>query len=444
MSEKEIVPALWDTYQYIFSCLHDRMLRVVLSYSGQINLTILKDVVSNVIKAEPILRSAYSPGYFYSSWIPQKENIDKMVAIDVVSSESARDVSVRNFITSEIPPTADHQVEFKIVRLQKDSDSSSSNNTLCILLNHMVADGMDCKYFVETVIEMYNQLKETGKITTQLKNGSRSVETQFSLMKPEVSSAAKNAVNSKAKASRVCLFPFTDDTECASRIVRVKVPKDVFPSCVTRAKELGVTVNDVVVTACFRALKGLCPDFKEGEFASINVDFDLRKRHIPQSNGGTTPGITNFVTSSPVNAKVPDSSTSFEDTLTQIHAEMVALKEDELCGLYGVWLGATLFHYIPVSIASAIFRNGYCNPSINVSNLGIFARERYTFSETVLNDVMMTGSVKYKPHFLTAISTFDDELSLSVAFRGSDRDELLVLNYLEKAKNEIETFSLSP
>ena len=442
--ESEIVPALWDTYQYIFSCFHDRMLHVVLYYKGEIDVSALKTVVSQAVKDEPILRSAYSPGYFYSSWIPQKEDVDKMVTLDVVSTESARDVCIRSFITREIPATADHQVEFKIVRLQRED---SASDTLCILLNHMVADGMDCKYFVETIVEMYNQLVQAGKIETHLKNGSRSVETQFDLMKPEVAEAAKKATSSSFKAERVCLFPFTDDddaaADCAARIVRVKVPRDVFLAAAAKGKELGATVNDVILAGCFRALRGASSELKEGDTVSIYVDFDLRRLHIPQANGGTTPGLTNFVTTSPVNAKIPHATTAFEETLAQVHSEMAALKRDELCGLYGVWLGATVFHRIPVSVASYIFKMGYCKPSMDVSNLGVFSRDRYTFSGTVLEDVMMSGSVKNKPHFLVAASTFDGVLSLSVSLRGSSRDEALVRDYLEKVRMEIESFSLS-
>ena len=439
MSEKEITPALWDTYQYIFSCLHDRMLHVVLTYKGCIDISALRTVVGHAAASEPILRSSYSPGYFYSSWVPHLVNLNRIVSVDVVTSEKDRESSVRNFITSEIPPSADHQVEFRVVRFQTDS-AEALDDTLCVLMNHMVMDGTDFKYFLETLIEMYNQLVQTGKITTSLKNGSRSVETQFDLMRPHISEAAKKATDSKAKPSHVCVFPFTNDTECTSRIARVKVPKSVFAPCAAKAKSLDVTVNDVVVTAFFRALKGLCPELKDGSPTSVFVDFDLRRRHIPQENGGTTPGLTNFVTESPVNAKVQGNATPFEDTLAQVHAEMATLKEDELCGLYGIWLGSTVFHYLPVSIASAIFRRGYCSPSIGVSNLGVFARERYTLSGTALEDVFMAGSVKYKPHFLAAVFTFDNEMSFSVGFRGSSNDEALVVGYLEKVKAEIESF----
>ena len=49
----------------------------------------------------------------------------------------------------------------------------------------------------------------------------------------------------------------------------------------------------------------------------------------------------------------------------------------------------------------------------------------------------MCGSIKYKPHFQLAVSTYDGELTLSSNLYGNASDRKRVLSFLDEVENEL-------
>ncbi len=79
----------------------------------------------------------------------------------------------------------------------------------------------------------------------------------------------------------------------------------------------------------------------------------------------------------------------------------------------------------------------YDNPPLAMSNIDIIDRSRLSFDGINITDAFMTGSIKYRPYFQLAVSTFDEQITLSVAFHGTQADQEKIQNLLKELDKEL-------
>lgn len=69
--------------------------------------------------------------------------------------------------------------------------------------------------------------------------------------------------------------------------------------------------------------------------------------------------------------------------------------------------------------------------------LGIFDKKLLRFGNVQITGAYLTGAVKYVPYFLIAISTYDDECTLSSNFYGTPEDKASIESFLSEVKKEL-------
>ena len=70
-------------------------------------------------------------------------------------------------------------------------------------------------------------------------------------------------------------------------------------------------------------------------------------------------------------------------------------------------------------IANRKLRTGLKNPLICMTNIGVLDAARLSFGDSRPTDAYLCGSIKYKPYFQLAMSSYQDELTLSVNLYGA-------------------------
>jgi NRPS condensation-like uncharacterized protein len=79
----------------------------------------------------------------------------------------------------------------------------------------------------------------------------------------------------------------------------------------------------------------------------------------------------------------------------------------------------------------------FINPPIAMTNIGVIDKSRLIFDNIEITGAFMTGSIKYKPYFQLALTTFDDEVTFSINFHGTQQDKQRIQSFLLKLDKEL-------
>jgi NRPS condensation-like uncharacterized protein len=96
-----------------------------------------------------------------------------------------------------------------------------------------------------------------------------------------------------------------------------------------------------------------------------------------------------------------------------------------------------LFRTMPYKMAKRLVLKYYHNPPLAMSNLGIIDHKQLSFEGVHITEAFMTGSIKYSPLLQLALSTFDDQITFSVAFHGTLADKGKIQEFLMEIDNEL-------
>lgn len=87
--------------------------------------------------------------------------------------------------------------------------------------------------------------------------------------------------------------------------------------------------------------------------------------------------------------------------------------------------------------ANRRLRSSLKNPLICMTNVGILDSARITFGDLHPHDAFLCGSIKYKPHFQLAMSSYEGELTLSSNLYGSASDRECILAFFDEIEEEL-------
>lgn len=311
--------------------------------------------------------------------------------------------------------------------------NKNGSSTLCFIVNHMCMDGGDLKYFLTSFCKGYTEYVEKAVSPLDVRSGSRSFEEVYADMSPTDKQAAKRLyknVSNKDKHK----FPFTPDSEDdKSFYVKRKIDAERFERIRLAGKELGATVNDVIVAAFLHSLYEIT-DYADDEEIVVSCAIDLR-RHISDMSDK---GYTNHTAFMPVSSK--GKGRDIRETIEFAKISAQNSKDDRFLGLYGLPLLKLAYTIMPYAASEEIIKIGYSNPLIAMSNVGVFDPKSLSLCGHEPSDVFLTGAVKYKPYVLLTAITYKGVLTLSVCERGNDEDKEIInnlFNHMEKHFNEL-------
>ena len=127
---------------------------------------------------------------------------------------------------------------------------------------------------------------------------------------------------------------------------------------------------------------------------------------------------------------------SFTETLRKVHNEMNIKKEKNI-GLNGFIKLAMIFKIFSSKKACELLKNNLKNPYICLTNVGVLDSNKLIFKGSEISNAMVCGSIKYRPHFQMAFSSFREQLTLSVNLYGSKQDRNIITNYFSLVDKEL-------
>jgi NRPS condensation-like uncharacterized protein len=133
---------------------------------------------------------------------------------------------------------------------------------------------------------------------------------------------------------------------------------------------------------------------------------------------------------------------AFDDTLGRVKATMEEKKGSNL-GLNTFVKLNLIYRFLGDRIADRILPSLMDYPRICMTNVGILDSSKMAFGGLRPWDAFLCGSIKYKPYFQIAASSYDGELTLSVNLLGSMSDRSSILSFLDDIDAELSRWEQS-
>jgi len=408
---------IFDKLQFLFETykFNDHNLHCIIHFDGNINKAILKQAIIMMLDIAPILSSKYVENVKEPYW----EKVDSSSFKDIltfVNTKSEFDA----FITLKTNEFTGPQMKACLL--------SSSNDSLCILMNHMVCDAAGFKKYLYSLCNLYsNLLKNPDYKSKYILNGDRSINVinnQFSF-KDKLKAFI---FQSKESNSFIDLnFPMSTEKEVKPFILTYEIPKDRFLSIKKYCKNHNVTINDVTLTAFYRVLYKILSN----QNLSIPVAVDMRK-HLKDKNINALTNLTATVISN-IHYEPND---TFDDTAKKVSNDM-NLKKKNFIGLNAFVKISLLFKLFNYKHAKKLLKNGFKNPLIGMTNIGILDSKKLYFDGTQISNAFMFGSMKYKPYFQLALTTYNNIMTFTLNLYGNSKDKENMENFFSLLDKEL-------
>ena len=422
--ERKLTAELWDKMHYLFRDFNDRMVHVELNYDFVLDVEALKTVIICAFEKVPVLHSKFVDKKLTTYWKVMPYSIE-----DVLTVEYPEDMesAVEDFLTQYIPPESHVQMKFAL--FIKDGKS-----TLCMIENHMCMDGGDLKYFLQSFCQNYTEYVENGVSPIEYRTGSRAytdVYSGFSQMESGVARRLFKNINARDNHK----FPLTKNSiRDASFIARKKFSEETLAKLKAKGKEMGATVNEMLLAAYFYSVYELA-GFPASDQVMISSAIDLR-RHMETV---ADKGFTNHTAW--MQCAIPERGRDIFETVQYVVRSSNRFKKDKFMGLYGLPLLNFGYSILPHAASEEIIKIGYSNPYMAMSNIGIIKGEHLSLCENEPTDAFMSGAVKYKPFVLLTATTYKNVITLSMCVRGNDKDKEIVNNFFDLMEKNIKTLT---
>lgn len=415
---KKYKVVVWDIMQFMFRRFNDHQLHCVMKFDSHIDVNCFKKAVDMSVEAFPIIRCKFvEKSYFkFPYWQDcdfASDDIVRIVEIENIEEEIQRRIVFRT-------------KEFEGPQLRINILRSKSYDCFCIIMNHMICDAAGFKEYLYMLSSIYSHLKKDVNYKPSFTMGSRSTKQIFNkfTILDKIKILLSSAQLSKYDSGVV--FPLEGDNNNPF-IITHKISRDRFLFIKAYAKEKNSTINDIILAAYIRAL------YKVLKCSRISIPcvVDLRK-YLPERKAE---GICNLISNMvcDIGSNVGD---SYDETLLKVKQSMDKEKMSFSC-LNGPLMLEIIFKIIPYKTVKKYVDKLFNNPPIAITNIGIIHKNNLIFDGVDIIDMYISGSIKYKPYFQVAVTTFDNEITLSVNFYGTQDDKEKINNFLSVLDEEL-------
>ena len=407
----------WDILQYLFKVkkINDHTLHFAAEFSGKIDVEQLKTAINLSADVFPLITCKFTESESRPCWKDGSYTANEIVTC---SETDETEKNVNDFICTEIDAFVGPQVKLQVIR-------NGANDTLVVLMNHMLCDAAGFKDYLYLLSDIYSNLEKNPDYCPK-KSGSRricQVLKAFSMYDKLKIISSKNNMSIHDPA----VFELTGDLKNPF-IEQRKIPHDMFCQLKTYVKKHNATVNDLFLSAYIRSLYKIF-----GHSVAVPCTVDLRKYLVNRK----AEGICNLCTNLCCNIG-QEVGAAFDQTLDKVKQVMDREKSSISC-LKSITLLEKVFDILPYKTAKKIIDKSFSNAPIAFTNIGVLQKSRLTFGKSKMTEAYMTGSIKYAPYFQLAVSTYDDQATLSINLYGTQSDKNKVSLFLDGIVHELQS-----
>ncbi|PKM74295.1 MAG: hypothetical protein CVU91_00025 [Firmicutes bacterium HGW-Firmicutes-16] len=405
---------IFDKFQYLYDVTgySDHQVHCVIHFNGKANAEVMERAAYLLIKAVPILSRTYIDLGKSSYW----EDADPSDWDDLFTITGNREDFDR-FTNSKTNQKTGPQIKFCLLQ--------GANDSLSVVINHMVSDGAGFKQCMYLFSEIYSKLLNNPDYTPDYvvdgERGFKSIAREQGVMH-RLGLLFINRRDNNQKSTFE--FPMVESEIVSPFIVSRELSQDLFQNLKSCCRSTSTTA------AYFRALSEMLGI--KGRELSIPIMIDMR-RYLKDKSFRA---LTNLASTTIVKAAVlPDEN--FETTLAKISSIMNKKKSGKL-GM-NTFLKLDAGFRIPFVNAYGIMGKTLRHPKIAMTNIGIIDATRLSFADLPVKNALMFASIKYRPHIQLSVTSFEDKITFGIGLYGSEQDRERIKNLLDYLDAELKS-----
>ncbi len=403
--------------QFIMHDFNDNTVRFVLNYPGILDVDTMRQATKSLVESIDVLHGTFFTDGVGAYW-KLNENVDESNYFLFVETEGDPAVTANSL--SLMPVYSEDKVQIHCTLVRSEDKSS-----VVIRMSHLVVDGGDGKYLLEKLVEAYNMIAQTGNADgLEIKHGSRAPEKVYETVSK--SDMKKLKSSSPSSTNIRSPYPYPNDLPGRNQLVMATIPAQTMNAARKKAKGVGASVNDLLMTATYHAYAKL-EAVDPAQPMCINSTMDLR-RHCKE---GESEGLCNmsgsFMTVLENGCTMP-----FAETLAEVARQSTIVKENPLAGLDGMPIVHALARKVPIGLLIQIMGKVYGTAPVGVTNLGNLKCENFTLGGIVPNGGVFAGPLKKKPGMQISVISFDGKCVLAVAVQCTKEDAAMLQGTLDE------------
>ena len=412
--------------QYIMREFNDNTVRFVLNYPGKVDVDILRKAIKAVVESVDVLHGTFFTEGISAHW-KLNENVDESNYFLYVEADGDP-VKTANSL-SLLPVYSEDKVQIHCTLVQSEEASC-----VVVRMSHLVVDGGDGKYLLNKLVEAYNRIAKTGNTDAlEIKNGSRAPEKVYDKVSKE--DMKKLQKSSPSSTNIRSFYPYPNEEIGRNRLVLATIPADVMNAARKKAKGVGASVNDMMMTAAYHAY-GKMESVDSAAPMSINSTMDLRRHCVDGESEGLCNISGSFMTVLENGTQQP-----FAETLAIIAEQTAKVKANPLAGLEGMPIVHSLARNMPIGILLEIMGKVYGTAPVGVTNLGNLKCADFALDGIVPTGGIFGGPLKKKPGMQISVISFDGACVLAVAVQCTDEDVAVLQKTLDDMVSEITAYA---
>lgn len=411
-----------ERMQYIAHKYNDTTIRFILYYPGMLCAETLCAATKAVIDRVDVLHASFVPKSRTSHWRIHNDYTPADY-FSVVECEGNPVKPAQGLSLEGVEYGGKCQMHVTLVQ-------GESGCAVVVRISHLVVDGSDGKYLLNKLAESYRMIEQKGTVEElEIKNGSRSAANAYSeLSVKELASLAKTPFDG-VKTD----YPFENPREHGPlRMLRCTIPSEVLGNARVKAKKEDATVNDLLLTACYRAYaKGVN---REGAM-SVSSMMDLRSH----CKDGTSAGLSNMSGGLGTSLDVKYAN-SFRSDLKKISEQTKEVKNDPLAGLNGMPFLHAATKTFPMWLLLQAADIVYSSMSLSMTNLGNIPLEPLVMNGVKPTEGIFGGPLKKKPSVQVGVASFDGTAELTILGDFVSEDLEGLQKFLNGIRTEVEAY----
>ena len=410
---------IFDQIQLLYETneFNDHQLHCVFRFERGPNPEVLKRSVIASIEAIPILGTRYIDGARPRWTSLDPSDFSRAFVLATTETE------FEEFLVARVDESVGPQIRV----CQFDSKPFA----VAFKINHMICDAADFKQYLYFLCNIYSELATNLTYRPRTINGDRSIRgvlRRFAMSVKLKSLLTQSKDNNQTGNQR---FPLSEGGDVRPFILTRVLEPDRVAALKHYCRAKGATLNDAVLAAYYRRLFRLFA-LRPAVELQIPVMVDMR-RYLGDS--GEFKSLTNL-TSMQVTRLDFKPGERFEGTLGRVKAVMDEKKGADI-GLNGFIKLGLLYGIFGDRIANRRLKSSLKQPPICMTNVGILDLGAMAFGDLRPNDAFLCGSIKYKPYFQLAMSSYDGQLTLSANLYGSAVDRDRICSFLDEIEAEL-------
>lgn len=384
----------FDYVQYSLRRYHNHQLNGCLHMNGIVDEKKLQQAVISTFEDLPQLCATFEKG-----------NWKKTEQADLFQIQVKEGAYRKEDISSYFAETVLLQQPFQVsIRLFRND----RKDTMAIVLNHMLCDGMDFKRYLYLLCQRYNEQEQTIEDAISY----RGLPRDLSWVRKE--KVRKRPYGQKPKRERIPMEPgklscFLHETMPATKFALIK----------TYTEKQGVDIDDYFLAAYYKTIAKVF----HYPVKTICCTEDLRGYYKGLR------GLSNQ--SGTIYCSVKEAEKlSFEELLHSIHDQRKEEKEQRYCLRQIKELNRVITH-LPQKAANNLIDEIITNPKIVFTNLGTIEEEKLLFGDVRPDHCYITEPLKRTGNLQITASLFREEVTFGCNMMVSEKEKIRLTYFLQ-------------